>query len=47
MRQIGGNKLVDHSSMHHLGPALLQRPLNVDLSKRCGPECYYMWLNFI
>ena len=35
MRQIGANKLVDQPSMHHLGPALLQRPLNVDLSKRC------------
>ena len=31
-----------HPSMHHLGPGLLQRPLNVDLSKRSGPECYYL-----
>ena len=30
-----------HPSMHHLGPGRLQRLLNVDLSKRSGPECYY------
>ena len=28
--------------MHYSGPGPLQRPLNVDLSKISGPECYYL-----
>ena len=28
--------------MHYSGPGLLQRPLNVDLSKISGLECYYL-----